>query len=133
VHRPHYKYDQGNRLPKIESKNENLQPFETLPTLPLNPVSDKIRDGKHYVVEELTFSYPTKEHGTINWIALVELETKSVLYLRALVASVNGQVFKHDPITISGNLVHTPNQEDIILNPYRTSEVLEYLNATAVL
>ena len=34
----------------------------------------------------------------------MELETKSVLYLRALAASVNGQVFKHDPITISGNL-----------------------------
>jgi zinc metalloprotease ZmpB len=126
-----YKYDQDNRLPKIESNSEDLQPFETIPTLPLNPVSDKIKDGKYYVVEELAFSYTTKEQGAINWIALVELETKSVLYLRALVASVNGQVFKQDPITISGNLVHTPNQEDIILNPYRVSEVLENLNAPA--
>ena len=126
-----YKYDQDNRLPMIESNNENLQPFETIPILPLNPVSDKIKDGKYYVVEELTFSYTTKEHGAINWIALVELETESVLYLRALVASTNGQVFKQDPITISGNLVHTPNQEDIILNSYRTSEVLENLNAPA--
>ena len=48
-----------------------------------------------------------------------------------MVASTNGQVFKQDPITISGNLVHTPNQEDIILNSYRTSEVLENLNAPA--
>ena len=126
-----YKYDQDNRLPMIESNNENLQPFETIPILPLNPVSDKIKDGKFYVVEELIFSYTTKEHGAINWIALVELETESVLYLRALVASTNGQVFKQDPITISGNLVHTPNQEDIILNSYRTSEVLENLNAPA--
>ena len=73
-----YKYDQDNRLPMIESNNENLQPFETIPILPLNPVSDKIKDGKFYVVEELIFSYTTKEHGAINWIALVELETESV-------------------------------------------------------
>ena len=52
-----------------------------------------------------------------------------MLYLRALAASVNGQVFKHDPITISGDLVSTPNQDNIILNSYRTSEVLENLNA----
>ena len=126
-----YKYDQDNRLPKIESNSHNLQPFETIPTLPLNPVSDKIKHGNYYVVEELTFSYTTKEFGAINWIALVELETRSVLYLRALVASVNGQVFKQDPITISGNLVCTPNQEDTILNPYRTSDVLENLDGPA--
>ena len=124
-----YKYDKDNRLPKIESNNESLVPSETTPILPLNPVSDKIKDGQYYVVEELTFSYTTKEYGAINWIALVELETKSVLYLRALAVSVNGQVFKHDPITISGNPVHTPNQDNIILNSFRTSEVLENLNA----
>ena len=86
-----YKYDQNNRLPLAGSNSENLQPFETIPILSLNPVSDNITDGKYYVVEEITFSYTTKEFGAINWIALVELETKSVLYLRAFVASVNGQ------------------------------------------
>ena len=55
-----------------------------------------------------------------------------MLYLRALVLSVNGQVFKHDPITISGESGHTPNQDNIILNSYRTSEVLENLNAPVV-
>jgi len=124
-----YKYDQNNRLPIIESNDKNIQPFETMPLLPLNPVSDTIKDGEYYVVEELTFSYTTKDVGAINWIALVELETRSVLYLRALAASVNGQVFKHDPITASGNLVHTPDQGNITMNPFRTSEVLENLNA----
>ena len=47
-----------------------------------------------------------------------------------MAATVNGQVFKHDPITISGNLVHTPNQDNIILNANKTSEVLENLNAS---
>ena len=77
-----YKYDQNNRLTKIESNNENLQPFETIPILPLNPVSDKVKDGEYYVVEEITFSYSTKEFGAMNWIALVELETESVPYIR---------------------------------------------------
>ena len=48
--------------------------------------------------------------------------------MRALAANVNGQVFKHNPITISGNPVHSPDQSNEILNPFRTSEVLNNLN-----
>ena len=136
-----YKYDKDKRLPKLEKidisekVNKNgggeLQGFENtqqIPVLPLHPVDDKIKHGHYYVVDEITFSFTTEEYGAINWIALVELETKSVLYLRALAANVNGQVFKHDPITISGNLVHSPDQNNAILNPFRTSEVLNNLN-----
>ena len=104
----------------------------TIPVLPLHPVDDKIKHGHYYVVEEITFSFTTEEYGAINWIALVELETKSVLYLRALAANVNGQVFKHNPIAISGNPMHAPNQSNVVLNPFRTSEVLENLNAPVV-
>jgi zinc metalloprotease ZmpB len=136
-----YKYDKDQRLPALEkidtSKNINKnndehQDFENIeqqiPILPLYPVDDKIKHGHYYVVDEITFSYTTEEYGAINWIALVELETKSVLYLRALAANVNGQVFKHNPISISGNPIHSPNQNNGILNPFRTSEVLNNLN-----
>ncbi|HKG89764.1 MAG TPA: hypothetical protein VKA95_15710, partial [Nitrososphaeraceae archaeon] len=136
-----YKYDKDKRLPKLEKietsekvdKDKELQGFENLEqqqilVLPLHPVDDKIKPGHYYIVDEITFSYTTEEYGAINWIALVELETKSVLYLRALAANVNGQVFKHNPINISGNPVHSPDQSNEILNPFRTSEVLNNLN-----
>ena len=135
-----YKYDKDKRLPKLEkidtsekiSKKNKLQDFENtqqqIPVLPLNPVDDKIKHGHYYVVDEITFSFTTEEYGAINWIALIEIETKSVLYLRALAAHVNGQVFKHNPISISGNPVHSPDQSNGILNPFRTSEVLNNLN-----
>jgi hypothetical protein len=136
-----YKYDKDKRLPKLEkidtsekvTKDKELQGFENLEqqqilVLPLHPVEDKIKHGHYYIVDEITFSYTTEEYGAINWIALVELETKSVLYLRALAANVNGQVFKHNPINISGNPVHFPDQSNEILNPFRTSEVLNNLN-----
>ena len=139
-----YKYDKDKRLPalgkvdtseKVNKNNDDneLQGFENIeqqqiPILPLPPVDDKIKQGHYYVVDEITFSYTTEEYGAINWIALVELETKSVLYLRALAANVHGQVFKHNPINISGNPVHSPAQNNEILNPFRISEVLNNLN-----
>jgi hypothetical protein len=134
-----YKYDKNKRLPKLGkiersekvNKDKELQDFENikeLPILPLYPVNDKIKDGHYYVVDEITFSFTTEEYGAINWIALIEPETKSVLYLRALAADVNGQVFKHNPISISGNPVHSPDQSNGILNPFRTPEVLNNLN-----
>jgi zinc metalloprotease ZmpB len=131
-----YKYDEDNRLPRVEkeytsekiSKENEPKTLESIPILPLYPVNEKMKHGHYYVVDEITFSFTTEEYGAINWIALVELETRSVLYLRPLAADVSGQVFKHDPITISGNLVYTPNQSNGILNPFRTSEVLDYVN-----
>ena len=139
-----YKYDKDKRLPALEKidtlkkadkkdNNNTHQGFENIeqqqvPILPLPPVDDKIKDGHYYVVDEVTFSYTTEEYGAINWIALIELETKSVLYLRALAANVNGQVFKHNPINVSGNPVHSPAQGNEILNPFRTSEVLNNIN-----
>jgi hypothetical protein len=135
-----YKYDKDKRLPKLPkidtsgkvNKDKEAQDFENIrqeiPILPLYPVNNKIKHDKYYVVDEITFSFTTEEYGAINWIALVELETKSVLYLRALAANVNGQVFKHNPISISGNAVHSPDQSNAILNPFRSPEVLNNLN-----
>ena len=133
-----YKYNKDSRLPKVKkvdtskkvNKNDEVQGFENTqqPTLPLYPVDDKIKHGHYYVIVEITFSFTTKEYGQINWLALVELETKSGLYLRALVANVNGQVFKHDPITITSNFAHAPIQNNGELNPFRTSEVLNNLD-----
>ena len=40
-----------------------------------------------------------RDRKRLTWRALVELETNSVLYLRALASDVNGQVFVQDPPT----------------------------------
>jgi hypothetical protein len=136
-----YKYDEKNRLPpqRIEPPNvrskreqkekESVSPMfhEEQPILPLPPVNKKIEDGKYYLVAEITFSYTTEEFGHLNWRALVEVETDSVLLLHSLAAFVvKGMVFKHDPIT-SGNPTYLPNSTNEVLNRVSTPEDLSNL------
>ena len=102
---------------------------EVEPTLPLPPVDERIRPGADYLVAEIVFFYPTPEWGDINWRALVELETSSVLYLRALAAHVNGLVFIHDPITESGDVTKGSNQTSAVLDMFQDDVTLENLDA----
>lgn len=134
-----YKYDEGKRLPETAKKTSDARTLEEKehvglgeeyePVLPLPPVNEKIKDGQYYFVAEITFSFATQENGSLNWLALIELETGSVLYLRALTASLNGLVFRYDPISTSGVPTNTPNMNNMVLNPFRTSEPLPNLNA----
>ena len=106
----------------------HAQPPEgTEPMLPVPPVSKSIQDGHWYLVAELIFRLPYAG-SRMNWRMLVEVETHSVLYLRALSSGVNGLVFLYDPITSSGTATNTPNQSNAVLNPHRTSVLLENLN-----
>lgn len=136
-----YRYDPDERLPKPEKPaeppeppigftlEETFQSPERVPTLPLPPVDRRIRAGADYLVSELVFRYVTPEWGDINWRALVELETGSILYLRALAAEVNGFVFLHDPISESGNNANGPTATTAVLNAFRDDVVLLNLNA----
>lgn len=135
-----YEYDAENRLPHQSKPQEptrgpNLDNVagaivsEDEPVLPLPPVPDAIKDGRYYMVAEVTFTYATARYGLLNWLALVELETGAVLYLRALSSGVNGMVFVYDPITATGNAGHGPDQTNAVLNPDRTSVFLPNLNA----
>lgn len=139
-----YRYDPDERLPKPEKPaepppvlgltgepEEALQSPERVPSLPLPAVDRRIRAGNDYLVAELVFRYATPEWGDINWRALVELETNSILYLRALADEVNGLVFLHDPVSESGNAGNGPNQTNLVLNPFRDDVVLPNLNAPA--
>ncbi len=94
-----YRYDPDERLEKPEKpaeppppvigltgeEEQGFQSPERVATLPLPAVDRRIRAGNDYLVAELVFRYVTPEWGDINWRALVELETGSILYLRALV------------------------------------------------
>lgn len=136
-----YRYDPDERLPKPEKPAQpepvigltgeegGFQDPERVMTLPLPAVDRRIRAGADYLVAELVFTYITPEWGDINWRALVELETGSILYLRALAAEVNGLVFLHDPITESGNAAVGPTANAATLDPFRDDVVLPNLNA----
>jgi len=100
----------------------------TPPTLPLPPVPMSIAEGRWYLVAELIFRLPYKG-GRMNWRMLVEIETNTILYLRALSSGVNGLVFTYDPITSTGTTTNGPNQSNAVLNPFRDDVVLANLNA----
>lgn len=91
------------------------------PTLPLPPVPDSILDGHHYVAAEITFVLPQPSGREVTWVALVEVETGAVLYLRAFVDNVDGLLFVSDPITATGNLANSPAATNATLNPLRSS------------
>ena len=54
----------------------------TIPRCRLLPIV--IKDGEFYVVHEVLFTYSLPGKKKLNWRAMIEAETNSVLYLRAL-------------------------------------------------
>ncbi|CAG0938736.1 hypothetical protein GALLN_00362 [Gallionellaceae bacterium] len=102
----------------------------TPPTLPLPPVPKSIQEGRWYLVAELIFRLPYKG-GPMNWRMLVEVETNTILYLRALTSCANGLVFTADPITATGNAANSPAATAATLNPVRSSQALLGLTAPA--
>jgi zinc metalloprotease ZmpB len=101
-------------------------------TLPLPPVPDSIKPGRDYLVAEVTFTLPLAGFTTLNWRGLFEVETNAVLYLRALIADVNGLVFRRDPITKTGVLTNTAASTNATLNPLRDDEELKNLIVPAM-
>lgn len=97
--------------------------------LPLPDVDPSLQEGRYYLVNEVIFERQLSGHGAINWRALVEVGTNSVLYLRALTDHVNGLVFEHAPITTSGDVNNSPDKSNAVQNPFRTDVVLQNLVA----
>ncbi|MCU0836880.1 MAG: hypothetical protein MUC77_21005 [Chromatiaceae bacterium] len=154
-----YRYDAAVRLPEDEepegpvvkekpaAENRRLRKKSEgeVPGLPLPrpfdvpDVDRKIKDGAHYMVAEIMFEVSAGRDQMV-WRALVELETNSILYLRPMVAYVNGYVFEEDPITKSGIAQSDPATGTVVpnsaasnptLNPYRDDVVLQNLDAPA--
>ena len=105
----------------LEARDEQL-------TLPLPALPRTIRDGQHYLVVEIVFQLGGTAKPRLNWKALVEVGTGAVLWLRAMIAGVNGLVFTYDPKTSTGDLTNTPDDGNAILNPLRDDEPLPNLN-----
>ncbi len=99
-----YRYLQKARFdPAI---NEEGQPPSS-PELKLPEVSGSILTDMHYIVRDVLFSLELPDWGVFEWRALIEVDTDSVLYLRAFVESCTGAIFRDDPITISGDVTNS--------------------------
>jgi hypothetical protein len=113
-----YRYAAAQRRDPAATENAP-DGFEAAPpTLPLPPVPNAIQEGQDYVVSEVLFSLPSGALRDLNWRALVEVNTGTVLYLRAFVACASGLIFPRDPATV-GNAA-TPNSPASALNPLRS-------------
>jgi len=95
------------------------------PTLPLPPPADNIQEGHHYVAAEVNFALAQRGRSPIHWVAIVEAETLSVLYLRAFVDSVQGQVFAVEPMTTNNG--PAPSATAASLDPVRVAVPLQGL------
>jgi hypothetical protein len=113
-----YRYDAKERT-KPES-----------PTLPLGAVANSIRDGNWYLVAELVFRLPYGR-TQMNWRILVDVETNTILCVRALSSGVMGNVFTYDPVTSTGSATKTADRRNRVLNPHRKLEKLHNLKRAA--
>ncbi|GMG31179.1 unnamed protein product [Aspergillus oryzae] len=92
---------------------------DSAPTLVLPEVPETIREGHYYVVREVLFSLPISGYGDLNWRALIEVKTGSIVYLQALTAGVTGWVFARDPATKLGHKAPTTSGSIADLNLLR--------------
>ena len=93
-----YRYDRAKLRRAMPSKADYADPLAML----LPPVPAKIVAGKLYVVMAVYFDLAPKGHSPFHWLALVEVNTLSILYLEIFAAGINGLVFHADPMTTHG-------------------------------
>ena len=84
-----YKYDAAKRVVAPHDDHNPSGFVDFHPSLPLPATAAKIKDGSFYVVRNVKFSMPIAGFGPMNWIALIEIESGSVLMMRALVDGVS--------------------------------------------
>ncbi len=128
-----YKYDPEKRFagkpaPPDEKKTGEIGEERAIPLLPIPPVNDKIKAGQAYLVAEIIFEYSPPGFSGLVWLILVEVETRSILYIECMTCGVNGLVFKRDPINKTGDLTITSDDSNVALNPHRDDVTLTSLS-----
>lgn len=81
-----YRFEPGQRVEATDDAGGGFAgPAPPPPDLP--PLPPRFAKGRHYVVDEVLFRAARRpDEDPVRWRALVEPETRAVLYLRALVA-----------------------------------------------
>ncbi|MFZ3360014.1 MAG: hypothetical protein WA177_14745, partial [Xanthobacteraceae bacterium] len=124
-----YQHDGARRGQNAAQTHRHGRAFRSgAPTLPLPRVHSTIRDGAHYVVRAVYFSFDFPPVRPLHWVALIEIETGSVLLLRPFVDNVTGLVFPADPATLGGP---TADAGNAVLNRFRSPVTLAGLAAPA--
>jgi hypothetical protein len=119
-----FRYREATRRRAITPAKRSGQSPSGHPTLPLPPVHASIRDGKDYVVRAVYFSFDFPPVRPLHWVAIIEVETASVLLAYPFIANVMGWVFKADPATLGGP---TADAGNAALNRWRSPVRLEGL------
>ena len=122
-----YRYEAAKRvlLPEKPPQEEKPALVHEYPTLPLPPTAKQIQDGQHYVAAEVIFVLETQNIPDLRWVAIIEAETLSILFLRPFIDTVGGLVFREDPVTTNGGPL--PSAGNAALNPLRSAVVLQGL------
>jgi zinc metalloprotease ZmpB len=114
--------------PAVRAREQAGEP-QAQPTLPLPPVPDTIEEGRHYVALKVDFELELPPFGRLHWVAILEVKTLAVLYLRPFVDGVTGLVFDVEPSTTNGG--PPPSAPSASLNPVRVSRTLAGLDPPA--
>jgi zinc metalloprotease ZmpB len=124
-----YQHDTARLRHAVASSHRRDAAFHSgTPSLPLPPVHSAIRDGGHYVVQAVYFGFDFPPIRPLHWVALIEVETNSVLLVRPFVENVTGLVFPADPATLGGPAADAGNTA---LNRLRSAVTLPSLAAPA--
>ena len=128
-----YQYLEDERLHvevrlAAQQKSDRFSKASPPPTLAVPPPRE-VKEGQHYLVTEVLFTVPVPSWGDIPWRVFVEVRNGAVLYIRALVACVSGQVFSRDPQSRSGAATVVATATDAVLNPWRELLTLPGLTA----
>jgi len=106
-----FKYTKKERLGlplKENNKSDFKQIIKNLPRVTLEENSFRI-------VREVLFSSYLENLGLAHWRCLVDVQNGDVLYLLPFVFSIDGLVFKNDPITMGNNV--NVDDSNSVLNP----------------
>ena len=91
------------------------------------PAAPDLADGTFRIAREVVLRIATPPRGVVTWMALLDVATGAVLWLRPFVADVTGLVFAKDPAD-QGSTVG-PSGTSAQLNPFRSSATLLGLTA----
>ncbi|MBA2952589.1 hypothetical protein GON03_21445 [Nocardioides sp. MAH-18] len=122
------RYDAARRLSdEVEPATEIGLASTALPfPFPVPPVTD-VADGSFRLAREIVFRIVSPPRGVVTWMALLDVATGALLWLRPFVADVNGLVFAADPGDLSPAV--GPNGTSAQLNVLRSSVPLQGLTA----
>ena len=121
-----YRYDPKKRKHAMaRDDNPDRDLVQRALNLSLPPVSDKVKPGAYRAATEVLFTSHVAGMQ-MNWHAVIDYLTDSLLYITALYENVDatGYVYDHDPVTATGDTSILPSSSTAVLNGPRNPRSL---------